>query len=65
MATGWDIKGLIILIVGAAAAVSAMAYAHGGIAAGLGAIVSYEPTTILLSGSLLIGLGGALRRFQE
>jgi hypothetical protein len=54
-------KALYLLIAASAIAVTA-AYAQGHLPTGFLAAVSNEPVAILLSGSLLIGLGGALRR---
>ena len=54
-------KALYLLIAASAIAVTA-AYAQRHLPAGFLAAVSNEPVAILLSGSLLLGLGGALRR---
>ena len=54
-------KALFLLIVASAGA-AATVYSHSHVVTGLLAAVSKEPIAILLSGSLLIGLGGALRR---
>jgi hypothetical protein len=51
--------GVVLLAaIGAAAA----AYSHIGLPNGVLAVLANEPTAILLSGSLLVVLGGALRR---
>ena len=54
-------KALFLLIIASAAA-AATVYSQDHVVTGLLAAVSKEPVAILLSGSLLIGLGGALRR---
>jgi hypothetical protein len=56
-------KALFILIVASAGA-AVTVYSQGHVVTGLLAAVSKEPIAILLSGSLLIGLGGALRKFD-
>jgi hypothetical protein len=53
-------KALFLLIVASAGA--ATVYSQGHLVTGFLAAVSKEPIAILLSGSLLLGLGGALRR---
>jgi hypothetical protein len=50
----------ILLIASAGAAVTVFSQIH--LVPGFFAAVSKEPIAILLSGSLLLGLGGALRR---
>ena len=65
MATDREMKALLILIVISLGAVALGFYASPELATGVAAVVSNEPTVILLSGSLLLGLGGALRRFPE
>ena len=55
-------KALYLLIAASAIAVTAAYAAQGHLPTGFLATVSNEPVAILLSGSLLIGLGGALRR---
>jgi len=61
-------KALIVLILVSLAAGTAMAYGRADVAVGL-SVVSHtpraaEPIALLLSGSALIGLAGALRRFS-
>jgi hypothetical protein len=56
-------KALFILIVASAGAALTV-YSQSHVATTLLAAVSKEPIAILLSGSLLIGLGGALRKFD-
>ena len=56
-------KALFLLIVASAGAAAAV-YSQGHVVTGFLAAVSKEPIAILLSGSLLIGLGGALRKFD-
>jgi hypothetical protein len=58
-------KALLILIVTSLGAAALGVYANPELATGVAAVISNEPTVILLSGSLLLGLGGALRRFPE
>ena len=65
MAINREMKALLILIVTSLGAAALGFYASPELATGVGAVVSNEPTAILLSGSLLLGLGGALRRFSE
>lgn len=62
---GREMKARVILIVGMlAVAVAVAAFASAGRASGAANVLPYdEPTAILLSGSLLLGLGGVLRRF--
>jgi hypothetical protein len=62
--SGREMKARVILIVGMlAVAVAVAAFASAGHASGAARVLPYdEPTAILLSGSLLLGLGGALRR---
>ncbi|MEN3338619.1 MAG: hypothetical protein V7647_2295 [Acidobacteriota bacterium] len=57
-------KAAAILILASLAAAAGSVYSHGGLGAGLLAAISNEPTAILLSGSLLLGLAGALRRLD-
>jgi hypothetical protein len=54
-----------LLIVTSLGAAALGVYANPELATGIAAVISNEPTAILLSGSLLLGLGGALRRFPE
>ena len=59
-------KALSVLAL-AVLAGSVVAYGSADVAAGMAAVVSHtsqadEPITLLLSGSALIGLAGALRR---
>ena len=68
MVTGWKMKALVVLILVILAAASLVAYGRADVAAGMAAVVSHtsqadEPVALLLSGSALIGLAGALRRF--
>jgi hypothetical protein len=56
------VLGLIIMLVAAATVV---AYGHAGVSAGVSAVASHasrEPTALLLSGSALLGIAGAVRR---
>ena len=68
METGWHMKALVVLVLVILAAASLVAYGRADVAAGMAAVVSLtshpdEPIALLLSGSALIGLAGALRRF--
>jgi hypothetical protein len=65
VATDREMKALLILIVTSLGAAALGVFAHAKLATGVVAVVSNEPTAILLSGSLLLGLGGALRRLSE
>lgn len=60
-------KALVVLVLVIVAAASLVAYGRADVAAGMAAVVhtshADEPIALLLSGSALIGLGGALRRF--
>jgi len=66
VATGWNMKAVIVLMLVLLAAATVMAYGHGdtaGIAAAvLNSTQPDEPIALLLSGSALIGLAGAVRR---
>ena len=60
-----EMKGLLVITLTLLAAATALAYGHAEMAA----IVSEsswpsEPTTMLLSGGALLGIGGVLRRFS-
>jgi hypothetical protein len=57
-------KALLILIVTSLGAAALGVFGHLKLATGVAAVVSNEPTAILLSGGLLLGLGGALRRLS-
>jgi hypothetical protein len=63
--TDREMKALLILIVTSLGAAALGIYANPEFATGVATVVSNEPTAILLSGSLLLGLAGALRRFPE
>ena len=68
VATVGTMKALVVLVLVILAAATAVAYARTDIAAGMTAVVFHtsqtdEPIALLLSGSALIGLAGALRRF--
>jgi len=67
MATGWNMKALLVLILVSLAAATVMAYGRADGAVGFVSLVPHaprvaEPVVLLLSGSALIGLAGALRR---
>jgi hypothetical protein len=67
MATGWNMKALLVLILVSLAAATVMAYSRAEVAVGFASVMPYasragEPIVLLLSGSALIGLAGALRR---
>jgi hypothetical protein len=64
---GWNMKAFVVMILVLLAAVSAFAYGRIEMAAGVASAVAHtspvdEPIWLLLSGSALIGLAGALRR---
>jgi hypothetical protein len=63
--SGREIRARVILIVGMlAVGIAVAAFANADRASQPALVLAYdEPTAILLSGSLLLGLGGALRRF--
>ena len=68
MATGCEMKALLVLVLTVAAAATAFAYGHTDVATSVFVAVAAssrptEPTTLLISGSALLALGGALRRF--
>lgn len=54
-------KALFVVLLAAAGGVAA-AYSQLGLPAGILTVLSGEPTVILLSGSLLVTVGGVLRR---
>lgn len=67
MATGWNMKAVVVMILVLLAAASAFAYGRIEMAAGVASVVGHtspvdEPIWLLLSGSALIGLAGAVRR---
>jgi hypothetical protein len=66
LATGWNMKAVVVMILVLLAAASAFAYGRIEMAAGVALAVVHspvdEPIWLLLSGSALIGLAGALRR---
>ncbi len=58
---------MVVLILVLLAAATVVAYGHADMAAGMAAVVAHtsqadEPVALLLSGSALIGLAGAVRR---
>lgn len=62
---------LLILVITLLAAASAYAYSPTEVTDGLSAVVTQttevvrtEPAMLLLSGAVLLGLGGAVRRFS-
>lgn len=64
---GWNMKAFVVMILVLLAAASAFAYGRIEMTAGVASLVAHtspvdEPTWLLLSGSALIGLAGALRR---
>lgn len=66
VATGWKMKAMLVLTLVLLTAATVMAYGGADVAS-MAAAVSQtaqadEPITLLLSGSALIALGGALRR---
>jgi hypothetical protein len=58
-------KVLLVFVIVLIAAATALAYGHAGVTAGVSAVASHastEPTALLLSGSALLGIAGAVRR---
>jgi hypothetical protein len=57
-------KAFLVLTVSGLAAATALVYGHTEVAAAMGAASLWpgEPATLLLSGSVLLGAAGALRR---
>ena len=69
-ATGEEMKAfLVLIIVLLGAAATALAYGHHDMTHGMTAVAvqvasgSNEPAALLVSGSLLLGLAGVVRRF--
>jgi hypothetical protein len=67
LATGWNMKVFVVMMLVLLAAATAAAYGRADMAAGMASVVAHtsqanEPFWLLLSGSALIGLAGALRR---
>jgi hypothetical protein len=60
----WEIKAVILLslVVSLVLLAAATALAYGGVEVMADVQYSHESAALLLSGSLLIGLAGALRR---
>lgn len=66
--TDGEMKVLLILAFVLVVAATALAYGHGGVAAGVSAMAltapqPSEPAALLLSGSVLLAIASALRRF--
>jgi hypothetical protein len=58
-------KVLLVVVIVLIAAATALAYGLAGVTAGVSAVASHastEPTALLLSGSALLGIAGAVRR---
>ena len=66
MATGWKMKAVVVLILVLLTAATVVAYGHVEAAEMAAAVLlptqADESISLLLSGSALIGLAGALRR---
>ena len=66
MATSWKMKAVIVLVLVLLTAATVVAYGHAEAAEMAAAVLlpsqSDEAVSLLLSGSALIGLAGALRR---
>jgi hypothetical protein len=67
LATGWNMKAFVVMMLVLLAVATAAAYSRAEMAAGISSVVAHtsqadEPIWLLLSGSALIGLAGALRR---
>lgn len=63
-------KALLVLAIMVLAAATALAYGPSDVTTGVAAVVEQtgeivlsEPAMLLLSGALLLGLGGAVRRY--
>lgn len=62
-------KVVLVFVLVAFAAATALAYGNTAVTTGMTAVAvqvtgdSSEPATLLLSGSLLLGLAGAVKRF--
>jgi hypothetical protein len=70
MATDKEMKVLLVLAIVLLGAATAFAYGHTDVAAGVTAVVAQtadvafsEPMTMLVSGTLLLAVAGAVRRF--
>lgn len=57
-------KGLLVILLTVLAAGTALAYGRAELAMASGGWSPTEPATLLLSGSALLGLGAALRRYE-
>jgi hypothetical protein len=58
-------KVVLVFALVLVAAATAFAYGQAGVSAGVSAVASQastEPTALLLSGSVLLGIAGAVRR---
>jgi hypothetical protein len=68
-ATGEEMKVVLVLVLMAFAAATALAYGNHAVSTSVTAVAvqvagsTSEPAALLLSGSLLLGLAGAVRRF--
>lgn len=60
-------KGLLVLTCGGLVAATALVYGHADMAAAVGATSLWpgEPASLLISGSVLLGAAGALRRLSS
>jgi len=62
-------RAFLVLAIVLVAAATALAYGHAGVSASVSAVASHasqptEPAVLLLSGSALLGLAGAVRRLR-
>ena len=68
-ATGEEMKAVLVSVLIAFAAATALAYTNTAVTNGVAAVAvqvsggSREPAIVLLSGGLLLGLAGAVKRF--
>jgi hypothetical protein len=65
MAIGEEMKALLVIVLVALAAATALAYGGADVAAGVTAVFrgrTTEPAALLLSGSALVGLASVIRR---
>ena len=70
MATDGEMRALLVLAIVLLAAASAFAYSNemteglSAVMSQTGDVVVTEPAMLLVSGALLLGLGGAVRRYS-
>jgi len=65
VALGREMKVVLVFVIVVIAAATAFAYGQAGVGAGVTAVAAQawaEPAALLLSGSALLGIAGAVRR---